>query len=175
MSTYEGHLLRSDGNRRPFILSRAFFVGSQRAGSIWTGDNIAEWSHLQMSIPMLLSLSVTGISHSGADVGGFFKNPDPELLVRWYQAGAYQPFFRAHAHIDTKRREPWLFDQQTLNLIRDAVHARYALLYYWYTLFYINEVTGVPPMQPLWLSFPEETNVFGMDDQYMLGTSSQKI
>lgn len=45
----------------------------------------------------------------GADIGGFFGNPDTELLVRWYQLGAYYPFFRAHAHHDTKRREPWLF------------------------------------------------------------------
>lgn len=45
----------------------------------------------------------------GADVGGFFGNPDTELLVRWYQLGAYYPFFRGHAHHDTKRREPWLF------------------------------------------------------------------
>ncbi len=45
----------------------------------------------------------------GADVGGFFGNPDPELLTRWYQLGAYYPFFRGHAHLDTKRREPWLF------------------------------------------------------------------
>ena len=52
------------------------------------------------------------ISHvpcAGADVGGYFGNPEPELLVRWYQIGAYYPFFRAHAHQDTKRREPWLF------------------------------------------------------------------
>ena len=46
---------------------------------------------------------------AGADVGGFFGNPEPDLLVRWYQLGAYYPFFRAHAHQDTKRREPWLF------------------------------------------------------------------
>ena len=120
---------------------------------------------------MLLTLSVTGITHSGADVGGFFKNPDPELLVRWYQAGAYQPFFRAHAHIDTKRREPWLFDEQTKNLIREAVHHRYHLLYYWYTLFYLNEKTGVPPMLPLWANFPSDKNVFTMDDQYMVGNA----
>ena len=43
-----------------FIISRAFFAGSQRAGAVWTGDNAAEWSHLQMSIPMLLSIGVTG-------------------------------------------------------------------------------------------------------------------
>jgi mannosyl-oligosaccharide alpha-1,3-glucosidase len=34
-----------------------------------------------------------------ADVGGFFGNPEPELLTRWYQAGAFTPFFRGHAHI----------------------------------------------------------------------------
>ena len=34
---------------------------------------------------MLLSVSVAGLPFVGADVGGFFTNPDPELLVRWYQ------------------------------------------------------------------------------------------
>lgn len=42
-------------------------------------------------------------------MGGFFGNPDEELLTRWYQAGAHYPFFRGHAHLDAKRREPWLF------------------------------------------------------------------
>ena len=54
-------------------------------GSIWTGDNIAVWDHLRASIPMILSISIAGLPFAGADVGGFFKDPDPELLVRWYQ------------------------------------------------------------------------------------------
>jgi alpha-glucosidase (family GH31 glycosyl hydrolase) len=54
---------------------------------------------------MLLQLSVCGIHFCGADVGGFFGDPPVELLVRWYQCGAYTPFFRAHAHLDTERRE----------------------------------------------------------------------
>ena len=54
-------------------------------GAVWTGDNAAEWGHLKISIPMLLSLSVAGLQFVGADIGGFFKNPEPELLVRWYQ------------------------------------------------------------------------------------------
>ena len=62
-----------------------------------------------------------------------------------------------------------MFDEQTKNLIRDAVHARYNLLYYWYTLFYLNEKSGVPPMLPLWANFPNDKNVFAMDDQYMIG------
>lgn len=66
--------------------------------------HFTEWSHLAASVPMLLSIGVSGLPFAGADVGGFFKNPDAELLVRWYQIGALQPFFRAHAHIETKRR-----------------------------------------------------------------------
>lgn len=85
MSTYEGLLQRSDGKLRPFILTRSHYAGSQRYTSVWTGDNTAEWGHLQITIPMCLSLSVAGISFCGADVGGFFKNPDSELFSRWYQ------------------------------------------------------------------------------------------
>ena len=31
-ATYEGHILRSGGQQRPFVLSRAFFAGAQRFG-----------------------------------------------------------------------------------------------------------------------------------------------
>ena len=58
---------------------------------------------------MVLTLGVSGLTFSGADVGGFFGNPDAELMTRWYQVGTYYPFFRGHAHLETKRREPWLF------------------------------------------------------------------
>ena len=82
-----------------------------------------------------------------ADVGGFFKAPSSELLVRWYQTGAYQPFFRAHAHLDTPRREPWLFGPENTALIREAVRERYALLPYWYQLFYHAHRSGEPVMR----------------------------
>ena len=85
---------------------------------------------------MCLSLSVAGMGFCGADVGGFFGNPDGELFVRWYQAAAFQPFFRSHAHIDTKRREPWLYSAGEMRLIREAIRSRYSLLPLWYTLFY---------------------------------------
>jgi len=170
-STHKGHLLRTNYERRPFILTRSTFAGSQRYGAVWTGDNAAEWGHLKASIQMCLSFSVAGMSFCGADIGGFFKNPDAELMVRWYQAAAYQPFFRSHAHIDTKRREPWLFGEDSLALIRDAIHARYSLIYYWYTLFYLNEKSGKPPMLPLWAEFPTESNVFAIDDQHLVGPS----
>lgn len=170
-ATSEGQIRRSGGRLRPFVLSRAFFAGSQRAGAIWTGDNAAEWSHLQMSIPMLLSVGTAGITFIGADVGGFFKNPDPELMTRWYQTGAYQPFFRAHAHIDTKRREPWLLPHKNMLLVREAIRRRYALLPYWYTLFREAAQTGVPPMRALWVEFPKDSNGLATQDEFMVGSA----
>lgn len=67
-----GLLVREEPAKRPFVLSRSFFAGSQRWGAIWTGDNMGTWEHLAGSFPMLLSLGISGMSFSGADVGGFF-------------------------------------------------------------------------------------------------------
>ncbi|OWK09935.1 hypothetical protein Celaphus_00006335 [Cervus elaphus hippelaphus] len=147
MATTEGLIQRSKGKERPFVLTRSFFAGSQKYGAVWTGDNTAEWSYLKISIPMLLTLSVTGISFCGADVGGFIGDPEAELLVRWYQAGAYQPFFRGHATMKTKRREPWLFGEEHTRLIREAIRERYTLLPYWYSLFYSAHLASQPVMR----------------------------
>lgn len=59
-----------------------------------------------------------------ADVGGFMKDPEPELLVRWYQAAALQPFFRGHSSKCAKRREPWLFGEEVTGAIRTAIRQR---------------------------------------------------
>lgn len=171
MGSADGLLKRGGGNDRPFVLSRAFFAGSQRVGPVWTGDNTADWDQLRVSVPMLLTLGLTGMAFSGADVGGFFGNPEPELLLRWYQLGAYYPFFRGHAHHDTKRREPWLFGERNTALIREAIHIRYALLPYYYTLFREANVRGVPVMRPLWIEFPGDESVFSNDEAFMVGGS----
>lgn len=155
---------------RPFVLSRAFFAGSQRYGAIWTGDNLAEWSHLEVSNPMLLSLNIAALSFVGADVGGFFGNPDAELMTRWMQAGAYQPFFRGHAHHDAKRREPWMFGEETMRRLRTSAMARYALLPMWYTIFNEAGVTGMPVMRTMWMQYPKTEELFATDDQYLIGS-----
>eukprot|EP01084_Bolivina_argentea_P133029 234753_1 len=85
-ASFEGLLARNSHNKmnlRPFLLSRSFFIGSQKYGAIWTGDNKSNWKHLQISIPMLLSLSVAGMPFVGADVGGFFGNCKAKLMQRW--------------------------------------------------------------------------------------------
>ncbi|XP_039597410.1 neutral alpha-glucosidase C isoform X1 [Polypterus senegalus] len=167
----DGLIQRSKGSKRPFVLSRSFFAGSQRFGAVWTGDNVASWEYLQISIPMLLALSITGISFCGADIGGFVQDPEPELLIRWYQAGALQPFFRGHSSIQTKRREPWLFGEKTTQIIKKAIQERYCLLPYWYTLFCRAHTKAEPVIRPVWVEFPKELNTFALDSEYMIGNA----
>ncbi|KNC82875.1 hypothetical protein SARC_04854 [Sphaeroforma arctica JP610] len=163
------HTLTSEHKERPFVLSRAFFAGTQRYGAIWTGDNMATWEHLRVSPQMLLSINLAGIAFSGVDIGGFFGNPDTELFVRWYQAAVFYPFFRAHAHIDTNRREPWLVDTEAEQRIRTAARQRYQLLEYWYTLFFQSHTAGEPPIRPIWYHYPNDSSTFAMDDGYLVG------
>jgi len=169
-ATFEGLRTRNPGaDDRPFVLSRAMFAGSQRWGAVWTGDNAADWKHLAAATPMILSLNLAAITFSGADVGGFFGNPESTLITRWYQAGAFYPFFRAHAHLDTKRREPWLLGEPYLSVIRETIRTRYALLPYWYTLFYNHSVTGMPVVRPMWMEFVDDARTYDMDDQFLVG------
>ncbi|XP_053948573.1 neutral alpha-glucosidase AB isoform X1 [Anastrepha ludens] len=167
MGTFDG-ILNRDANQRPFILTRAHFAGSQRYALIWTGDNMADWGHLQHSVKMCLSEAVAGFSFCGADIGGFFGNPDTELYERWYQTGAFLPFYRCHSHIDTKRREPWLFPEDTRLVIREALRKRYSYLPLWYTMFYEHELNGAPVMRPLLAHYPKDKETYTIDNEFLL-------
>jgi alpha 1,3-glucosidase len=171
-ATYQALLERKKGViRRPFVLTRAFFAGSQRLGAMWTGDNQASWEHLAAGFPMILNQGIAGFPNSGADVGGFFGNPDKDLLTRWYQAGAFYPFFRGHAHIDTRRREPYLLEEPYRSVITQALRLRYSLLPAWYTAFHQASVDGTPIIRPHYFVYPGDEAGFALDDQFFLGST----
>lgn len=167
-ATYHA-LIKRNANRRPFILTRSFYPGSQRTAAMWSGDNLSTWEHLRESIKMCLTMNMMGYPMAGSDVGGFFNNPDPELLVRWYQAGMWYPFFRAHSHMDSRRREPYLIEDPYGKYIKDAVLLRYRLLPLLYTEFYKSSQTGSPVLAPLFYEFPENEATYMIDDEFFLG------
>jgi len=155
-ATYDGLVKRDPNhNSRPHVLSRSFYAGSQKWTTIWTGDTGCTWDYLRFTVPQLLSLGLCGISNAGGDVGGFAGDPEPELAVRWYQLGAYMPFFRGHSAKGTKRREPWLYEKKHSDLIKESIKDRYKLLPYWYTAFEEHCTTAVPLLRPIW--FDQET------------------
>lgn len=92
-----------------------------------------------------------------------------------FQAGAFLPFFRAHAHLDTKRREPWLQPDDHHKVIREAIVARYKLLPFWYTLFYQSSLNGHPVVRPMWVELPKLESVFSTEDQFFVGQSKMLL
>ncbi|GJQ88220.1 hypothetical protein Trydic_g13212 [Trypoxylus dichotomus] len=169
VATYHGLLARYNYNKRPFVLTRSHFAGTQRYSAIWTGDNLASWEHLRISFPMCLTQAISGISYCGADVGGFSGQVTEELFQRWYQAGAWLPFYRAHSDQYTERREPYLFSEEVLNRIRNAIRQRYTYLPMWYTLFFEHERYEEPVITPLSYRYPSDRNTLDMDDQWLIG------
>jgi alpha 1,3-glucosidase len=138
---------------------------------MWTGDNQADWEHLAASIPMIINQGISGFPFAGADVGGFFGNPDKDLMARWYQAGIFYPFMRAHAHIDSRRREPYMLGEPYTGILTKALRLRYSLLPSWYTAFFHANRDGSPVVRPMFWTHPSEEGGFSIDDQLFVGTT----
>lgn len=168
-ATFEG--LKKYDSRRPYIITRACYSGSQKYTTAWTGDNHSIWAHLQMSIPQICNLGISGIPFVGSDVGGFGSDSTPELLSRWVQVGCFSPFFRNHSAKSTHRQEPWSFNQETLDINRKYIKLRYSMLPYLYDLYWRSESTGLPVMRPLVMEYQHDDKVKGINDQFLLGSN----
>lgn len=167
-ATWEG-LRRHAPARRPFILTRAGCPGIQKFAFVWTGDNQSTWEHLEMSLPMLMNLGLSGVALTGADIGGFSGDCDGELLTRWTWLGTLYPLLRNHSAKGSRRQEPWQFGEPWLGLIRKALEFRYSLLPYLYTLVWEQVHTGHPILRPLIYAWPEDPLCTHIHDQCLLG------
>lgn len=97
------------------------------------------------------------------------KNPTEELLIRWYQLGAWLPFFRGHSNRNVPRREPYLYCPETQSKIHQALQERYQHLPYWYTLFWQHSTTGEPVIRPLVYEYPNQSEFSQVDDKFLIG------
>ncbi len=169
-TAYEGNL-QAYPNQRPFVITRAGFAGEQRFTTVWTGDNVASWDHLNLGIRMLQGLGLSGISFVGMDVGGFIGHPTPELFARWLQVGAFVPLFRTHTHYGSEDQEPWSFGEDMENLNRETIRWRYRLIPYLYSLLWESHRTGAPVIRPLLWHYQNDENAYGWDvqNQFMVG------
>jgi alpha-glucosidase len=155
--------------RRPFLLTRANHISGSRFAATWTGDNQSRWTDLAWSIPMALNLGLSGQPFVGPDIGGFAGKPTEELVVRWFELGAYLPFFRGHAEKESVRKEPWAFGEEAERDVRAAIERRMRLLPTLYTLFREAAETGVPPMRPVFFADPKDAKLRAIDDAFLLG------
>lgn len=166
-ATYEG--LKERDGRRPFVITRACYAGTQKYSTAWTGDNHSIWAHLQMVIPQLCNMGLSGMPFVGTDVGGFGSDCTKELLCRWVEAGCFSPLFRNHSAMGTRYQEPWQFDEETVRIYRKAVELRYHLIPYYYDLFWEEEKTGLPIMRPLVLHYEKDETARECNTEFLVG------
>jgi alpha-glucosidase len=167
-ATYEGWR-RHRPDERPFIITRAGFSGLQRYTSIWTGDNSADWEHLDLAVKMVLGLEISGVPFAGADIGGFAGAPDGELFNRFLEAATFFPFMRTHNEFSAPAREPWAFGPVYTAANREMIRLRYRLLPQLYTAFYQHARDGRPVARPLVWEFQTDTAVYRINDEFTFG------
>jgi len=168
-ATREG-ILAARPDKRPFVLTRSTYLGGQRYAATWTGDNAATWEYLCASVPMSLTLGLSGQPFSGPDIGGYAgKYNDPDLFGHWIAVGALLPFSRAHAETGSPNKEPWEFGGQIENVARTALDRRYRLLPYYYTLFHESAQDGAPVMRPVFFADPKDPKLRAEDRAFLLG------
>ena len=171
---YEGQRATTD-RKRVVILTRSAFAGQQRyAAASWSGDISANWITLRRQIPAGLSFGMSGIPYWTTDVGGFFRPKDQytseayhELLVRWFEYGAFCPLFRIHGY--QSRAEIWNYGPQVEGILRQYDGLRYRLLPYIYTAAWGVTKNGETLMRALPLAFSSDTSARGVSDQFMFG------
>src|SRR3712207_3291791 len=162
-------LLKLRPQERPFVITRAGYAGLQRHALQWTGDNSSWWEHLWMSMPQLQNLGLSGVAWAGVDVGGFWGDANGELLARFTEFGAFQPFCRNHTAIGTRRQEPWAFGEPYTSVCRKMLKLRQRLIPYLYALFEECHRAGVPILRPLLFEYPEDETTYTADDEFLLG------
>ena len=167
-ATYEG-VKKYVYPKRPFVITRAAFAGTQRYSSTWTGDNVATWEHLWIANVQVQRMCLSGYSFVGSDIGGFAEQPDGELFARWVQLGIFHPFCRVHSSGDHGDQEPWSFGSEITDIVRKYVELRYQLLPYLYTMFYKYTKENIPMVQSLVFFDQEDSQTHFRTDEFIFG------
>ena len=167
-ATYQG-LKKFNYPKRPFVITRAAYSGTQRYTSTWTGDNVATWEHLWIANVQAQRMAMSGFSFVGSDIGGFAEQPQGELFTRWIQLGIFHPFCRVHSSGDHGDQEPWAFDEDVTDVVRKFVELRYQLLPYLYTAFWNLVDHGTPLLKSLVMFDQEDHQTHYRTDEFVFG------
>lgn len=167
-ATYEG-VKKYVYPKRPFVITRAAYAGTQRYSSTWTGDNVATWEHLWIANVQVQRMCMSGYSFVGSDIGGFAEQPSGELFARWIQLGVFHPFCRVHSSGDHGDQEPWSFDDEVTGIVRKFIELRYQLLPYLYTMFYKYSKEGSPMIKPLVYFDQNDHQTHFRTDEFIFG------
>ncbi len=178
---------------RAFILARDAYLGAQHNGAtFWSSDIYPTWDTLRRQVPTGLDFVASGMPYWSTDIGGWQppayshkpehpplidpsdardnvnQNDDyPELYVRWFEYGTFQPTMRTHG--SRKHNEVWSYGKQAEQILEKYLRLRYELMPYIYSLGWQVHETGAPFMRGLFLDFSYDPNVADIGDEFMFG------
>ena len=164
--------LAAKPHERPFTVTRAGGPGIQRYAQTWSGDNTTSWDSLKWNLRTGLNMSLSGMFNIGHDIGGFAgPTPDPELLIRWTQAGLLHPRFLMNSwKPDNVTTSPWLH-AEALPAIREALRLRLRLMPYLYSAMHAAHEAHIPVLTPTFVMFEDDPACFADADALMFGPS----
>ncbi|MFC3491493.1 glycoside hydrolase family 31 protein [Glycomyces rhizosphaerae] len=186
---YEGQ--RAAGQEEIVNLVRCAWAGSQRYGAlVWSGDIHSSYEDFRRQITAGLHMGVAGIPWFTTDIGGFgggnIEDPDfRDLLVRWFQFGAFCPVMRMHGDRQPSERvtaadgsgrcnsgapnELWSFGEDVYEILVRYVKLREAMRPYTRRLMEEAHTDGQPVMRGMFHEFPADAVCWDLADQYMFG------
>ena len=186
---YDG--LTEAGETDVVSLVRCAWAGSQRYGAlVWSGDIPSTFESFKIQIVCGLQMAMAGIPWWTTDIGGFHDGDirDPkfrELLIRWFQYGAFCPVMRLHGHrspyqaplsstgggrcASGAENEIWSYGEENYAIMKKYIELREELRPYTRRLMQEASETGAPVMRPLFYQFPEDERVWEIKDQFLFG------
>ena len=181
---YEGQV--ESGQTEIINLTRSGWIGSQRLGSIlWSGDIPGDFPTLRKHIKAGLNVGLAGIPWWTTDIGGFWADPRDdayrEVLIRWFQFGAFSPIMRIHgvnrpfSEIEGQitgtgaPNEVWSFGEEAYEILSRYLHIRERLRPYIQKHMDVASEDGTPVMRPLFYDFPDDETSYTIEDQFMFG------
>jgi len=167
--------------RRPVIMGNAVDVStgsylgikdsaSHRYSIQWTGDIGSDSGVLAQEVENILKCGNNAIPYLNSDCGGHLGNPDKEQFIRWMQYGTLSPVFRPHcSNVVERTREPWVYDKETEDIVREYNDLRYRLLPVIYKSAYESYECGLPIFKALGFNYPTDRRALKCNSEYLLG------
>ena len=161
-------LLRSyRSDQEAVVFARSATAGGQRFPVHWGGDCESTFVSMAESLRGGLSLAMSGFGFWSHDIGGFEGRPDPAVFKRWIPFGLLCTHSRLHG--SDSYRVPWLFDEESVEVLRRFTQLKAQLMPYIYGQAVVAAQDGMPVLRPMAAEFPDDPTCSHLDRQYMFG------
>lgn len=159
--------------KRPITFSRYAGPGSHRYPVGFSGDTHMTWDSLDFQPYFTSTASNIGYGWWSHDIGGHmlgYKNN--EMAARWVQFGVFSPINRLHSSkSEFMGKEPWRYPMEIGAVMTDFLRLRHSLLPYLYTMNHRAYAENIPLILPMYYSYPQNREAYGVKNQYEFGTA----